>query len=466
MAPRPDRRVARSVSRGGPQGSSRSRGSDLLIGVSAAAWTYLVFARGAFWRAEPTLEAADSPDRDATGRRHDVAVVAIVPARNEEELLPTTLELLARQASSGLVGIVVVDDASADDTAGVAEAADTGSVPVVVVRSAPLPDGWSGKVWALEQGRRTALAHWGADQVEPGPVAAGRGLGSAGRGLCSAGQGLRPAWLWLVDADIAVREGVLSRLLAEAESDERDLVSVMAKLRVEHPAERLLVPAFVYFFQLLYPFRWVCRPGARTAAAAGGCVLVRTAALERIGGFSSIAGRRIDDVALARTIRRGGRPGGPRPGRLWLGFDPGVESRRPYDGLRTIWDMVARNAFTQLGESRALLAVTVAGLGISFVAPPLLAGTRCVALLRAGRLDGAAAAVRSLGFGALAAATSAAATLSYVPTVKRCGLPRRWAITLPVASLLYAGMTVDSARRSRAGLSWRGRRLESPPPNP
>jgi len=468
------------------------QGTDVLVGVSAVAWAYLLLARGGFWRATPTLGAVGDPAPGAAAERHDsasgghdsesrrpdsesrrpdsesrrsdrapgghgAAVVAIVPARNEADLLPRTLHLLARQASAGLVGVVVVDDASTDDTAGVAEATGTGSVPVVVTRSAPLPRGWSGKVWALEQGRRVALARWrvGPDEANLGP--AEEGFGPAEHGTGPAEHGTKPAWLWLVDADIAVGDGVLARLLAEAEAGDRDLVSVMARLRVQHPAERLLVPAFVYFFQLLYPFRWVGRPGARTAAAAGGCVLVRTAALERIGGFSSIAGRRIDDIALARAIRRGGRDGGPRPGRLWLGFDDGVESLRPYDALRPLWQMVARNAFTQLGESWTLLAVTVAGLGLTFVAPFLLAGARWLAVLRSGRLDGCA-------FATGATATFAASVLSYLPTVRRCGLPRRWALTLPVASVLYAGMTVDSARRSRAGISWRGRPLEGARP--
>jgi hypothetical protein len=468
-------------------GSRRSRSLEALAGLSATAWAYLLLGRGGYWRAQPILAPASSPDPGATVGSCDTAVgscdtavssynpvvVAIVPARNEAELLPGTLSLLARQGPCGLVGIVVVDDASTDKTATVAETTDTGAIPVFVVRSAPLPDGWTGKVWALEQGRRAALARWGTGASEQRPTADEQ-RATADR-QCPGADDQPPGslWLWLVDADIAVRDGVLERLLVEARKGDRDLVSVMAKLRVEHPAERLLVPAFVYFFQLLYPFRWVGRAGSRTAAAAGGCVLVRSEALERLGGFGTIAGQRIDDVALARAIRRDGRAGGPRPGRLWLGFDDGVESRRPYDGLRPLWDMVARNAFTQLGESWALLAVTVAGLGLTFVAPPVLASARCIAPLRAawpggrGRRRGALVgepagwvlAGPSRTVWATAAATSAAAVLSYLPTVRRCGLPRRWALTLPLASILYAGMTVDSARRSRAGLSWRGRRL-------
>lgn len=483
-----------------------------MVGTAALSWAYLLAARGGYWRAHPTLgaagrttgrategatsgtarrvtsRAAGGMARESAGRvdagvpegtrpgegrgpatAPPPAVVAIVPARNEAELLAGTLARLARHAPAGLLRIVVVDDASTDSTLDVAEGAETGSVPVTVVRSAPLPTGWTGKVWALEQGRRAIEQH--CRELEHDRRASEQDRREIGapptsgphHGRQAAVDATAPTWLWLVDADIAVGEGVLSRLRAEAEGADLDLASVLARLRVEHPAERLLVPAFVYFFQLLYPFRWVGRPGARTAAAAGGCVLIRWEVLERLGGFGPISGARIDDVALAKLVRARGRDGsGSRPGRLWLGFDEGVESRRAYEGVGPLWDMVARNAFTQLDESRSLVALTVVGLLATFVAPFVLSGAALGSRLRVQR----PAAPRDRRRGllsptlvALATTTSGAAVLSYLPTVQRCGLPRRWALTLPLASTLYAGMTVDSARRARAGLTWRGRRL-------
>jgi hopene-associated glycosyltransferase HpnB len=411
--------------------------AGLALGALGA-WLYLVAAHGGFWRTDqrlPNPGAGWWPDGtgrrpggtgrrpDGTGRRPRVA--AVVPARDEAALLPETLPSLLSQDYAGDLAVVLVDDQSADGTAEIAGRLAAGAPRVLtVVRGEAPPDGWAGKVWAMAQG---------AGAVTPGGGAAG---GPAGG----------PDYLWFTDADVAHGPGTLAALVGAAEADRRDLVSQMALLRAETGWERAVVPAFVYLFAQLYPFRWVNRQHGRTAAAAGGCMLVRRDALEAAGGLARIKGARIDDIALARLLKR--RPGG----RVWLGLASGVASRRPYPRLADLWSMIARSAYTQLRYSPALLAGTVAGLLVVYAVPPAATIAALVALA----LGGGAAA------GWTAAAGLASWTLmsaSYLPMLRLYRLSPLRAPTLAPIALLYAAMTVDSARRHHLGRGaiWKGR---------
>jgi hopene-associated glycosyltransferase HpnB len=250
--------------------------------------------------------------------------------------------------------------------------------------------------------------------------------------------GRQPEYWLLTDADVRHSPGNLRRLVAKAEAERRDLVSLMVHLHAERGWERLLIPAFVYFFQKLYPFRLVNNPRSRIAAAAGGCVLVRRTALVRAGGFEPLRGEIIDDCALGRAIKQSG-------GSIWLGLTRSECSIRPYGGLRGVWKMVARSAFTQLGHSWWLLAGTVAGLALLYLVPPLIVLTT------------------SLHGDPVAASLSLAAWLvmaaTFVPVLTLYGRAPWWGLALPVAGALYTGMTLDSARRHRLsqGALWKGR---------
>jgi hopene-associated glycosyltransferase HpnB len=386
--------------------------------LAAAAWVYLLAGHGGFWRTDVRLPGPAG----APGPRPWPSVVAVVPARDEAAILPETLPTLLAQDYPGAFSVMLVDDASTDGTAAVAAAlAGATGVPLRVAAGRPPPAGWAGKVWAMAQGVAAA-------------------------GECG--------YLLFTDADIALGPGVVADLVRAAAADDRALVSQMALLRAETGWERWIVPAFVYFFAQLYPFRRVGRPGARTAAAAGGCMLVRRETLAAAGGLERIAGARIDDVALARLLKRG-----PARARCWLGFTTGVRSRRPYPGLGGLWDMVARSAYTQLRYSPALLAGTVAGLCWLYLLPPVAA------------LGGLAAAVGHPPgpavwcFAGAGLAGWALMALSYLPVLRLYRLSPLRAPCLPVIALLYAAMTVDSARRHRMGRGgeWKGRTVEPPP---
>jgi hopene-associated glycosyltransferase HpnB len=366
-----------------------------LLWPLALGWAgYALFGRR--WRISPRLESAPA----LTG----ASVVAVVPARNEAAELPQTLDALLGQHHP--VRVVLVDDHSEDGTADVARAvaAAAGAADrLTVLASAPLPPGWTGKVWAQHQGVAHA-ARLGAE------------------------------WVWLTDADIRHDAGVLERLLATAEHGARDLVSVMARLRCVTGFEKLLVPAFTYFFAMLYPFPAIRRDRARAAGAAGGCVLVRRRLLERAGGLEAIRTAVIDDCALARVCKDAG-------GRLWLGYDAGVRSTRSYPTLGALWNMVARSAYTQLRTSPWILAGCVLGLAWTFLLPV----AALLAPSPAGRVLGLVA------WGAM--------VRTYVPMVRWLGVPVGWALLLPVAAVLYTGMTVTSAWRHHRGhgAAWKGR---------
>ncbi len=394
---------------------------DLLAGIGLAvllAWAYLLAGHGSFWRTDQRLPPA--PDPPAWP-----AVVAVVPARDEADLLPRTLPSLLGQAYPGSFGVVLVDDASSDGTARVASSLAGPGGGLRVVRGVDPPPGWAGKVWAMA------------------------------RGMAEAGA---PDYLLFTDADIVHPPESLAHLVRLAEARELDLVSQMARLRAETFWERAVVPAFVYFFAQLYPFRRVNRPGTRTAAAAGGCMLVRRDALEAAGGLPAIRGALIDDLALARLLKR--RPGARG---IWLGHGQGVASVRPHPRLADLWAMVARTAYTELRHSPPLLVATVAGLLLVYAGPP------AVGLAGLAGLGSGGPAPLAAGAGLAAWALMAG---SYVPTLRLYGLSPARALALPAVALLFAAMTVDSARRHHrgAGGAWKGRAgpfedlRPSPPP--
>ena len=363
-------------------------------------------------------------------------VAAVVPARNEAESLPETLPSLLAQDYPGDFRVFVVDDNSDDGTGAIAaelgeKAARDGGVPLTVVKGQPRPDGWAGKVWAMAQGLAAAT----------GEADAGR----AGAGEATAG-GPAPDYVLFTDADIAWAPHALRDLVAAAEADDRALLSQMALLRAETGWERAIVPAFVYFFAQLYPFREVNDPKSGTAAAAGGCMLVRKSALEAAGGLALVKGALIDDVALGTLLKKNGN-------RTWLGLTTDIRSARPYPGLASLWDMIARSAYVQLRYNPLLLAGTIVGLLLLYVAPP--AGT--VAALVVAAIGGGGTATVIAGVAGLAG--WALMTASYVPMLRLYRLSAFRAPTLPLIAVLYAAMTADSARRHYSGraVSWRGR---------
>lgn len=370
----------------------------LLAALSLAVWVGLLGFRGGFWRAHPRLDEAPP----AMPRWPDV--VAVIPARNEARTIGRTVASLLDQDYPGGLRVVVVDDGSDDDTTAAAGSADR----LTVISGRPLDAGWSGKLWAVKQGLDEAR----------------RVAGGA-------------TFVLLTDADIVHDPGSLRRLVAKAESDRLDLVSLMVRLRCESFWERLLIPAFVFFFQKLYPFPWVNDPTRPEAAAAGGCMLVRRRALEAAGGLEAIRGRLIDDCALAALIK--GR------GPIWLGLTTLVTSERRYDSLADVWRMVARSAYEQIGNSPLMLTATVTEMALAY-GVPVLAGT--------GLLGGgwpAAAIGLTAWWGLMGAA--------YAPTLGLYGLARWRGVLLPLAAALYTLMTISSAVdhwRGR-GSAWKGR---------
>jgi hopene-associated glycosyltransferase HpnB len=410
-------------------------GLSIACAAAALAWVYLVAGHGGFWRTSQRLPRVTSeplvwPD-----------VVAVVPARNEAEMLPVTLPPLLGQDYPGALAVLVVDDGSTDGTDEVAAriarslpaspAGGDRSLRVIPGVPPPADERWAGKVWAMVQGLRAAGP----------PVTAG------GR------SGFPPpaGYVLFTDADIAWEApDTLRRLVAAAEGDDRDLVSQMALLRAATGWERIVVPAFVYFFAQLYPFRRVNVPGSRTAAAAGGCMLIRREILDKAGGVAQIRDALIDDVAMGRLIK------GQR-GRTWLGLTRQVVSVRPYPGLASLWQMVARSAYTQLRYSPALLAGTLLGLLFLYALPPAGAIAGLVALAAG---PGGEAAALTLGAGL---AGWALMSLSFLPMLRLYRLSPLRAPGLPLIALLYAAMTADSARRHYAGLGaqWRGRTTDT-----
>ncbi|MFE0172841.1 glycosyltransferase [Streptomyces sp. NPDC059002] len=374
---------------------------------SLAVWLWLLLGQGFFWRTDVRLPPRREPSRWPS-------VCVVVPARDEAAVLPESLPSLLAQDYPGRAEIFLVDDGSSDGTGDLARALAErhGGLPLTVGSPGEPPAGWTGKLWAVRHGIGLARA----------------------RG---------PEYLLLTDADIAHEPDSLRELVAAAGTGGFDLVSQMARLRVESVWERLVVPAFVYFFAQLYPFRWIARRGSRTAAAAGGCVLLRADAAERARIPDAIRHAVIDDVALARAVKRSG-------GHVWLGLAERVDSVRPYPRLGDLWRMVSRSAYAQLRHSPLLLIGTVAGLALVYLAPPvaLFAGlaTRNVAAATAGGL------------------AWLVMTATYAPMLRYYRQPLWLAPLLPGTAFLYLLMTVDSAvqhYRGR-GAAWKGRTYARP----
>jgi hopene-associated glycosyltransferase HpnB len=376
-------------------------------------------------------------------------VVAVVSARNEADMLPVTLPALLGQDYPGEFRVFVVDDRSDDGTGRVAaelgaKSLAGGGAPLTVVAGQPRPEGWAGKVWAMAQGLAAADA---AAAVRAAGSARAAGAAAATRPSGASGAAETPAgYVLFTDADISWAPGALRELVTAAERDDRALVSQMALLRAETAWERVIVPAFVYFFAQLYPFRRVNDPASRTAAGAGGCMLIRKTALDKAGGLAPVRGALIDDVALATLLKRDGN-------RCWLGLTRQITSARPYPRLGSLWHMIARSAYTQLRYSPALLAGTMAGLLLLYAAPP--AGV--IAWLAAG-----AAGEPAIVAGVAGLSGWALMTASYLPMLRFYRLSALRAPALPLIAVLYAAMTADSARRHYSGraVSWRGRAAE------
>ena len=376
--------------------------ATLLSATSLGVWLYLAFGRGMFWRLAPF---------DDDGTKHAAPprwprVAAVIPARNEALTIGETIGALVRQDYAGEFSILVVDDHSEDDTSRIAHQSAKlhGAESRVKTQLAPpLPPGWTGKLSALNEGVRLEARQ-------------------------------APEFYWFTDADVVHAPDTLRRLVARAEQDQLDLVSLMVLLQAKTLPERALIPAFLFFFLKLYPPRWIANPNARTAGAAGGCVLLRRGALEKIGGLPAIRSEVIDDCSLARAVKRAGGP-------IWMGVTRASHSLRAYMTFAEIRDLIARTAFTQLHYSAPLLAGTLAGLLLTYIAPVALVFSHPVTA----RI--------------LALAAWLLMSLTFSPTVRFYRLSPLWAPLLPLAALFYAYSTCLSAVRYwlNRGAQWKGR---------
>jgi hopene-associated glycosyltransferase HpnB len=379
--------------------------------VPLAIWVYLLLARGGFWRVRRALGTQSSGATTAgvaSGRR----MVAVVPARNEAEGIGRAVSSLLAQTLTPALHIIVVDDGSTDATAEearkAAQAAGAGERLTLLGGTKPAP-GWTGKLWAMSQGVAAAAGH-------------------------------NPDFLLLTDADIEYGPGEIAGLAGKAEAEHLDLVSLMVRLSTVTFAERCLIPAFVFFFLKLYPPAWIASRRSSVAGAAGGCMLLRPAALARAGGLAAIRGCIIDDCALARAVKSSG-------GRIWLGLARQTRSLRVYGSFAEIGAMISRTAFNHLRHSYLALAATLCGLIVTYLAPPLLLLTREPLMM------------------GLGAAAWLLMSVCYLPMIRFYRVSTAYTLTLPAVALFYAAATVHSAVRYAAGRggSWKGRTQDVPP---
>jgi len=391
---------------------------DLVTFAHAAAaiplgiWLYLLLLRGRFWRISRVLQPRPAlAVADVVASRRARCVIAVVPARNEIEGIGKTVRSLLAQTLEVPIHIIIVDDASTDGTAEearkAADAAGAGARLTVLRGTAPAP-GWTGKLWAMSQGVADAVAR-------------------------------NPDFLLLTDADIEYAPGDVAALADKAEAEDLDLASLMVRLSTVTFAERCLIPAFVFFFLKLYPPAWIASPRSVTAGAAGGCMLIRPAALARAGGLAAIRGCIIDDCELARAIKASG-------GRIWLGLARQTRSLRVYGTFREIGAMISRTAFNQLRHSYLALAATLLGLAVTYLAPPLLLLAREPVMM------------------GLGAAAWLVMTACYLPMIRLYQVSSAYALILPAVALFYGAATVHSAIQYAAGRGgkWKGRVQDVP----
>jgi hopene-associated glycosyltransferase HpnB len=351
----------------------------ILAGISLTIWIVLAFFRASFWQ----VRAFESDGPGEEQLSNWPRVVAVVPARNEAETIERCVVSLARQDYDGELKIIVVDDHSEDETGKLAKhSAESSGRAVTILQAAALQPGWTGKLWALQQG-------------------------------IAAAESSKPEFYWFTDADIVHSPDTLRRLVARAEKHRLDLASLMVLLQAETIPEKLLIPAFLYFFLMLYPPKWIGDRNSKTAGAAGGCILVRRNPLERIGGISAIREEVIDDCALARAVKRSG-------GAIWMGLTRKSVSLRSYASFGEIRDLIARTAFTQLNYSALILLGTIAGMLVTYVAPVVFSFYTQPVAWRIGL------------------AAWALMTVNYLPTVRFYGLSPLWAPLLPLAAIFYS----------------------------
>jgi hopene-associated glycosyltransferase HpnB len=379
--------------------------------LSLIIWIFLLLFWGQFWQADQRLELnnIDLPSYPS--------ICAIIPARNEADVLPVSLKSLLNQDYLGQFSIILIDDQSTDKTAEVAQEIANHlnqSDRLNIISGQPLPVGWSGKLWAMEQGIQAAKS-----------------------------QGLSPDYFLFTDADIEHHSTNLKELVTKSEKENLALTSLMVLLRCDSFWEKFLIPAFVFFFQKLYPFPWVNNPQKKMAAAAGGCILLRRDRLEEIGSIPSLREALIDDCTLAQKIKGLSTPENPKA--IWLGLTEKTKSLRPYDSLDTIWNMIARTAYTQLNYSLLLLLGTILGMSLVYLAAPVI-------LLLGFYLE-------SRNLIIVSSLTWVLMAIAYLPTLRLYKLSPLWSLSLPIIALFYNLMTIDSAVRHWRGKGggWKGR---------
>jgi hopene-associated glycosyltransferase HpnB len=375
---------------------------SIIAVVALGIWLYLLFFRGGYWRVWEFNDDFAAREMPAEWPR----VVAIVPARNEAETIGKTVKSLLRQDYPGEFSVFVVDDHSDDGSSLVAQRAARDNAPkvrVTVDATSGLPAGWTGKLWALNEGVR-----WSSADLA--------------------------AYYWFTDADVVHAPDTLRRLIARAKRSNLDLVSLMVLLRAKTIPERALIPAFLFFFLKLYPPRWIADVRSQTAGAAGGCIVLRREALEHVGGLQAIRGEVIDDCALARAVKRSG-------GRIWMGLTQASISLRAYRRIGEIRDMIARTAFTQLRYSPAFLFAALTGMFVTYLAPVVL-------------VFSSHPVPRFIGLAALILMM-----VSYLPVVRFYRLSLLWAPFLPLTALYFSYATWLSAARYWLGRGgqWKGR---------
>lgn len=376
--------------------------------LSLLIWAYLVLARGGFWRIDPAV----SPQAVNINPAH---IAVIIPARDEADVVGCAVSSLLQQTGAHRIHIFLVDDASTDDTAQAARSAALAverAQDLTVVSASPLPEGWSGKLWAMEQGIEQAAK-------------------------------TAPDFFLFTDADIEHAPDSVATLVSIAQAGPYDMASFMVKLHCQSVAEKLLIPAFVYFFFKLYPPAWIGNPRRSEAGAAGGCILIRPAALEKAGKLQAIRQEVIDDCSLAARVKRAG-------GRLWLGVSPTTRSLRPYQGFSGIGRMISRSAFNQLRHSNILLLLSMAGMAVTYLLPPML-------FVASHRIAPAA----------LGGTAWLLMVLSYWPVLRLYRLNPLWALALPLAAVFYVGATFHSAWKywTGQGGEWKGR-IQDPKQSP